>query len=104
MSTEHIDTLIRSAESDPALAAELRGAKTLDELVAIGAGRSLSFTREELETYLTRVQSTELSEQELSGVSGGVSAAHVAISMGDGRVAEKGPYLAVELKKVIIAD
>jgi predicted ribosomally synthesized peptide with nif11-like leader len=104
MSVDNIEALIRSAESDPALAGELRGLKDLDGLVAIGAERGLPFTSAELEAYFAALPSTELSEQELSSIAGGTGGAHVAISLGDGRTDNRGPYLAFSLKKTMISS
>ena len=72
MSLAEIIALIRSAEHDRALADALRGAGDLATMVQIGTARGHVFTEAELAAYLDQAPANELSEEELSAVSGGV--------------------------------
>ena len=71
MSLAHIVALIRNAEQDRALADALREAGGLKTLVEIGAARGYAFTEDEIAAYLDQVAPDELSDEELSAVSGG---------------------------------
>jgi predicted ribosomally synthesized peptide with nif11-like leader len=95
--------MMRTAETDPALAGRLARAESLERLVQLGAESGFSFTLAELRAYLEELPATELSERELGSVAGGVGSAHVAISLGDGRTIEA-HYLKYELKKVMISS
>ena len=73
MSRENIAALIARGEEDPALADALRRAGGLETLVQIGAERGYEFTPHELETYFEALHVDELSDQELSSISGGAA-------------------------------
>ncbi len=95
MSTKSFDALIAAGEGDAALAALLNQARSLAEVVALGAARGFVFGEDEARAGLQRLRARELDEDELEAVVGGA-----------GRKSGEGQkdFLKVTLKEVFITS
>ncbi len=95
MSVENFDELVAAGERDADLATALNQARTLPEVVALGAARGFAFTEAEAREGLLKRRTPELDESALEAVVGGT-----------GRKAGEGQkdFLKVTMKEVFISS
>jgi predicted ribosomally synthesized peptide with nif11-like leader len=74
MSKENIEKFYARLESDPALLEKIEGEQTEQALLRLARDEGFDFSDEELKAYLNDVKKkTRLSDNELAGVSGGMT-------------------------------
>jgi predicted ribosomally synthesized peptide with nif11-like leader len=96
MSVKSFDDLLAAGEKDASLAAALNKARTLSEVVALGAARGFAFSEDEARDGLRKLRSRPLDDSELESVAGGLTS----------RKAGKGQqeYLKVTMSDILISS
>lgn len=92
MSVKSFDDLVAAGQNDATLAAALNQARTVADLVALGAKSGFAFDEEAARAGLLRHRSRDLDDSELDGVAGGRKAG-----------GEQQEYFKITLKDVLIS-